>query len=101
MHVSFTKNTAQRYGRAIYSYSSDNHMIQNVKPYVYIYHQGYIDHCTVYNLSATTVPPARAGDQLYGGKFLYCPGNVFDVYAQIAVVYLMLLKMQHQYIRSH
>ena len=83
-HVSFINNTANRYGGAIYCYGSD-HMTQfaefnehiNIRP-------NHGDPCTVYdhNISATFINNSaiRAGDQLYGGTFLYCQGNSYGVH---------------------
>ena len=68
-HVSFINNTAHRYGGSIYSLSNDNMFLTfNNKIYE------YSDKCTVYNLSGTFInnSAAVAGDQLYGGIFMFC-----------------------------
>ena len=67
-HVTFINNTAHRYGGAIYSLGND---------YREFSRQMYVDYdqlCTVYNLSAdfTNNSAVKAGDNLYGGVFMFC-----------------------------
>ena len=74
-HVSFINNTANRYGGAIYS--SDNDYTSLRYNSIYFYNSAR-DQCTVYNLSATFSNNSadRAGDQLYGGVFIFCNTDV-------------------------
>ena len=69
-HVSFINNTAQRYGGAIYSLDEDYTSL-SFSPELGIY---FGDHCTVYDLLAkfTNNSAVIAGDQLYGGAFVFC-----------------------------
>ena len=69
-YVSFINNTAHRYGGAIYSLDED-YTILNFYFDVAAY---YGDHCTVYDLSANFINNSAtvAGDQLYGGVFIFC-----------------------------
>ena len=69
-HVSFINNTAHRYGGAIYSLAND-YTLFNVK----VYERTFDDQCTtIHDLSATFInnSAAIAGDQLYGGQFIFC-----------------------------
>ena len=71
-HVSFIKNTAKRYGGAIYSTDNDYASLRytdNSRS-----DKCYTDQCTVYNLSATFInnSAATAGDHLYGGVLTLC-----------------------------
>ena len=69
-HVSFINNTALRYGGAIYSLDEDYTLLTyNMDMPLFL-----SDSCTVYNLSATFTNnnAVRAGDQLYGGAFVFC-----------------------------
>ena len=79
-HVSFINNTAQRYGGAIYSHDylllhmhAMNYWKYSTYYYYYYFNNAYHNQCTIYSLSATFYnnSAAIAGDQLYGGAFLY------------------------------
>ena len=70
-HVTFINNTAHRYGGAIYSLDND---------YREFSRQMYVDYdqlCTVYNLSAdfTNNSAVKAGDNLFGGVFMFCSNH--------------------------
>ena len=88
-HVSFINNTAQRYGGAIYSHDNSDYSLfhsnsidydHNYYEYSYMHRN---DHqCTIHvrYLAAdfTNNSAAIAGDQLYGGVFLFCPTVDFE-----------------------
>ena len=73
-HVSFINNTAQRYGGAIYShdYSLLNLHAMSFWKYGTRYYFNSASHnqCTIYTTFINN-SAAIAGDQLYGGAFLY------------------------------
>ena len=78
-HVSFINNTAKRYGGAIYLTESFYTLLRYSQSFHEYMH--YSGQCTAYNLSATFInnSAARAGDQLYGGVFIFCHGYQYNV----------------------
>ena len=67
-HVSFINNTAKGFGGAIYSLSNDNAAYMRG----ILYYDA--NRCTVYNLAGTFISNSadKAGDALYGGRFIAC-----------------------------
>ena len=96
-HASFINNTAQRYGGAIYSHDNNDYSLLysstnrgNDDDYFY-YHNYYNYHqCTMpaYHLSADFAnnSAAIAGDQLYGGVFIFC--EIYGYLSDIDIVEL-------------
>ena len=102
-HISFINNTAPRYGGAIYSHDNNDYSLLHSNLYIdygtyyhyyleysriHIYHQ-----CTIHNLylsaDFTNNSAAIAGDQLYGGVFIFCNShaNLYEEYHSFRNIY--------------
>ena len=87
-YVSLINNTAKRYGGAIYSYENTDYSLlhSNSIDYDHYYNEYMRMHtyhqCTIHDqyLAAdfTNNSAAIAGDQLYGGAFIFCPRHMHE-----------------------
>ena len=107
-HVSFINNTAKRYGGAIYSNENNDYSllhsnsIDNDTYYHYLYeytHMHMYHQCTIHDryLAAdfTNNSAVRAGDQLYGGVFLFCPSHAIEHILYEGHQYLDVISFNH------
>ena len=101
-HVSFINNTAQRYGGAIYSHDNNDYSLLHSYFFSdygthYNYYNGYFrihtyHQCTINDLylsaDFTNNSAAIAGDQLYGGVFIFChiSGKIYEDHLDVTVL---------------
>ena len=94
-HISFINNTAQRYGGAIYSHDNDDYsMLHSIGDYTESFHiPRTFYQCTMYDLylsaDFTNNSAAIAGDQLYGGVFIFChiSGKIYEDHHSFGNIY--------------